>query len=71
MFDHDGLCKWNILSKPFKPADRAKPEERALAALRNDHIEESWDARSKIWQQGGRGWWSENDQSKLVWPFRK
>ncbi|KAL9122316.1 MAG: hypothetical protein Q9187_001125 [Circinaria calcarea] len=70
MFDYDRLCRWNLFSESYKPADRYNSEDAALTALRTDQMRKSWDERSKIWLRGGRGWWSENDQSKLVWDER-
>ena len=67
MFDYDRLCRWNLFSESYKPADRHNSEDAALTALRTDQMRKSWHERSKIWLRGGRGWWSENDQSKLVW----
>lgn len=31
-------------------------------------MERSWEARSKIWQRGGRGYWAEGDLSRIEWP---
>jgi hypothetical protein len=35
---------------------------------RYKEITDSYDRRSQIWQEGGRGWWSKEDESKIVWP---
>jgi hypothetical protein len=34
-------------------------------------IEESKKRRTEIFKAGGRGWWSENDESKVVWEEGK
>lgn len=31
-------------------------------------MEKSFEERSKIWQQGGTGYWSPGDTSRIVWP---
>jgi hypothetical protein len=31
-------------------------------------MEKSFEERSKIWQQGGTGYWSPGDMSRIVWP---
>jgi len=33
-----------------------------------DKMQRSFDKRSEIWLQGGSGYWSEGDTSKIVWP---
>ncbi len=30
-------------------------------------MELSWEARSQIWQRGGKGYWSKDGESKIVW----
>lgn len=33
-----------------------------------EDMKQSFEERSKIWQQGGRGFWSPGDTSRIVWP---
>ena len=35
---------------------------------RESEMQKSFKARHKIWKRGGRGWWSEEDESRVVWP---
>ena len=32
-------------------------------------MKESWAKRSRIWNRGGRGRWSEGDTSRIIWPI--
>ena len=71
MYDCDRLRNCGILNKPFqaRPVDR----ERAsiLSQEKFDNMWRSFDLRSKLWETGARGWWSEGDESKLTWLDRR
>lgn len=41
-------------------------EYRTPERLRN--LENSQKCRAKVWYKGGSGWWSAEDQTKVVWP---
>ncbi|KAK2762247.1 hypothetical protein FQN54_001257 [Arachnomyces sp. PD_36] len=67
MWDNWRLSEWNIFSETFQyrnyhylPASQssAHPWE----------IRKSWKRRTEIYKLGGRGWWSKDDESKIVWP---
>ncbi|KAF4420427.1 zinc finger domain-containing protein [Fusarium austroafricanum] len=73
MWDSRRLHDLGILQKPFD-------SEGAWNASRLDLDQEgrhgaemamSWEARSKIYMAGGRGWWSVGDDSKIVWKGGK
>ncbi|KAI8713870.1 hypothetical protein NCS52_01232900 [Fusarium sp. LHS14.1] len=52
--------------------DEARLEK--LGALTQDGLVKLMAARarrSEIWRQGGSGWWSQDDESKVVWPEKK
>ena len=34
-------------------------------------VEKSYKRRTEIWQQGGQGWWSAEDESRVVWSGEK
>lgn len=34
-------------------------------------MQKSFDERSRIWQSGGRGYWSEGDESRILWPTQQ
>ena len=64
MFDYDRLARWEVFDQQFTSTiDRDSSEMKA----RHKEMHDSWRKRSKVWQNGGRGWWSEDDQSKLIW----
>lgn len=46
------------------------PEDSELQRAYDDvdEMRESFEERSKIWQKGGSGYWSKNDESRIVWP---
>lgn len=46
------------------------PEDSALIEAEKDleDMQESFVERSRIWNKGGRGYWSKGDTSKIVWP---
>lgn len=52
------------------PAELMAPED-PLGVYREveaRQLRESRIRRSQIWRQGGSGWWSKDDESKIVWP---
>ena len=74
MFDFDRLYRWNIFSTSFDTQAAYKDWWKRRRETDNGLYERmirSWGERSKIWLRGGRGWWSEGDESKLIWPYRK
>lgn len=68
MFEFDRLCQWNTFRKLLPQDDK----DATIEKRNRDYCEmrKSWEQRSKVWQKGGRGYWSEGDQSRLVWPYR-
>ncbi|MBE3046090.1 hypothetical protein IMZ48_26835 [Candidatus Bathyarchaeota archaeon] len=34
-----------------------------------DEMRKSWDERQEVWDQGGEGYWSKGDVSKIVWEI--
>ena len=68
MWDFARLAAWDLLDhdwhripceEPIGPSRRSKPTVDRF---------NSWTARRKIWERGGRGWWSPGDESRVVWP---
>jgi hypothetical protein len=57
----DGLTK---LTAPAGPLE-------AYQELKNSQLQASRTRRSEIWRQGGSGGWSQDDESKVVWPKKK
>lgn len=46
-------------------------EELQAETQRRAEMEMSWEARSKIYTIGGRGWRSFGDHSNIIWPSSK
>ncbi len=67
MYDYDRLCTWPEFYQPFSP-----PPPKDVESLCRNHqkMTDSWGKRSILWLEGARGWWSEEDKSKLVWQNR-
>lgn len=69
LWDHARLTSWGV----FNMACDDREYKTYHDYLSEDHIisyeelSKSWDKRSKIWNQGGRGWWKEGDESRIVW----
>ena len=71
MFDYDRVQRRDLLSRFFDQwkDSQARKEKRIRA---RERLEESQRKRSKIYDRGGRGYWSEKGDSKLIWgeaPF--
>ncbi len=45
------------------PGDR-----RDCTKAEHEDMLESFDERSKVWQKGGKGYWSRDDTSRIIWP---
>ena len=45
------------------PGDR-----RGYTKAEHEDMMESFDERSKVCQKGGKGYWSKNDTSRVMWP---
>ena len=45
------------------PGDR-----RDYTKAEHEDMLESFDERSKVWQKGGKGYWSRDDTSRIIWP---
>ena len=42
--------------------------ERGYTAAEYEDMMESFDERSKFWQNGGKGYWSKDDTSRITYP---
>ncbi|KAF3483340.1 uncharacterized protein GIQ15_02664 [Arthroderma uncinatum] len=77
-----GYVLWDVsrLRQEWKFLDGhyADPPDEALEPLDDkpklthsmEEMRDSWKQRSKIYAAGGRGWWSKDDESKVVYPTR-
>ena len=66
MWDHSRLVdEWNLFSKPYEA-----PEGDAVcgSTYSREYMKYSYKRRPQIFDAGGTGWWSKDDESKIVWP---
>ena len=70
MWDLQRLLDWKLLEQPVEdviaPRRRGYPERLRREAERNEQ-RESFKERSRIWMDGGRGWWTPGDESHIRW----
>lgn len=64
LWDSSRLYSNNILEM-FKDPPEERTHEESRVEL--DAMRYSWAERSKVWQQGGSGYWADGDLSKIVW----
>lgn len=67
MFDLERLQRWHVFDKPFE----APPIDAEGIHARREEMMESWEKRSKIWDDGGRGRYAEDGSSKLKYTWDK
>ncbi|KAM5351173.1 hypothetical protein ACJ41O_003896 [Fusarium nematophilum] len=82
IYDHRDLSlrQWGYVlwdDERLQPLRCLLPPWTAIADLPQDHgslgtvteaVRESWEARSSLYRRGARGFWSKDDESRLVWP---
>ena len=70
MWDLQRLLDWKLLESPVEdviaPHPPGYPERLRREAERNEQSE-SFKERSRIWMDGGRGWWAPGDESHIQW----
>lgn len=70
MWDHSRLVNWGFFRFQWHPAPREDSDSNDDG---RDAFREavmmilSWQRRRVLYDRGARGWWSEDDESKLVW----
>ncbi|EFX06624.1 hypothetical protein CMQ_6945 [Grosmannia clavigera kw1407] len=67
LWDEDRLKRYSLLELFSETAPESELE---LEDTENEHdvMEKSFDARSEIYQKGGRGYWSNDDEHRISWP---
>ncbi|MCJ1399993.1 hypothetical protein MMC11_003196 [Xylographa trunciseda] len=67
MWDSERLQRWGFFRAPWKRGREVRfdPVEEYEAMLR------SFEERPKIYRRGGRGWWREGDESRVVWEKKE
>lgn len=70
MWDRTRIDGTRVLRSRWRP----RPAQVSYGGIGEEFEEEwadSWERRSQIYNDGGRGWWDAEDESKVVWPQRK
>lgn len=69
MWDHERFQDLGVMGPPGPPFghswSRAHGSERGIP---EDEMEASVKERCRIWSRGGRGYWTKNDSSRVVYP---
>ena len=71
MWDLRRLLEWNLFKNPV--GDLIARHRMSYFDLLRWEAEQneqmnSWEERSRIWQEGGEGWWAPGDESHIRWP---
>lgn len=66
LWDKDRLQQYNLLEL-FAGALPKSELELEDSEAEHDIMIKSFDERSKIWQKAGRGYWSQGDETRIVW----
>ena len=67
MIDYDRLLKRYNLKAPFEPVFNRAADRVEIRNRTEKEVDDSHRRRSEIYDAGGRGYWSEGDESKLIW----
>ncbi|KJR81949.1 uncharacterized protein SPSK_10526 [Sporothrix schenckii 1099-18] len=66
LWDKDRLQRYTLLELFAQLAPESELELQN-SAPEQAAMRESFEARSKIWEKGGSGYWSKGDESRIVW----
>ena len=66
LWDYDRLNALDVLDRPWVLAEG----ERRFSPGSLEDMTPSLEARQAIYSRGGRGYWAEDDESRIVWPMR-
>ncbi|KIH94843.1 hypothetical protein SPBR_03867 [Sporothrix brasiliensis 5110] len=67
LWDEDRLKRYSLLGLFTGNAPESELELEDTIE-EHDVMEASFDARSEIYQKGGQGYWSKDDENRIVWP---
>ena len=71
MWDLKRHLEWGLLEKPVANM----LDSLRLDFLRWESVQQeqrrSFEERTRIWLNGGRGWWAQGDESQIQWPSRR
>jgi hypothetical protein len=62
--------QFDIRNIAYSFAEHGCPEIQPKGTMDVEEVECSHKRRSEIWDAGGRGWWSKDNESRIVWPAR-
>jgi hypothetical protein len=69
-WDYDRITAQDLLEcGDYQSTHRVERERQFFGPEDEPIMKKSWDERSRIWKKGGRGYWSEGDESKIVWEL--
>ena len=72
MWDSVRLAQWGLLDCESDQVPRGPMMKQKIMdedqRRRENGMRDTFKARQEIWNQGGRGWWSAGDESRIVWP---
>lgn len=70
MWDYSRLVnEWGFFGKACQQILEELCDSIPSTPIRNiEEINYSYDRREEIYISGGRGWWSADDESKIIWP---
>ena len=66
-FDSGRLQAWGILNTPYSTQYQLYAASQSSESHEAMKLQRSFRERSEIFARGGRGWWSEGDQSRIRW----
>ncbi|KAI1662177.1 hypothetical protein F4813DRAFT_384889 [Daldinia decipiens] len=66
-WDQGRLRALGALKSAWKPAERSAYN----SVVDMKEMESSWEERASIYNRGGRGFWSKDDDMQVVWPVRQ
>ena len=68
--DLEMIINHTLFSEPFQSPEAPEMTTEECEAMDIQRREEvrSFEIREDLYRRGGRGWWSEGDESKIAWP---
>ncbi|KAI0849753.1 hypothetical protein F5Y00DRAFT_268848 [Daldinia vernicosa] len=66
-WDQERLRALGSLKRAWKPAEQPAHN----STVDQEEMQRSWNERASIYKRGGRGFWSKDDDTQVVWPIRQ
>ena len=70
-WDQSRLEAWPLFQRPWEPPDSSAADNERASHRASLNLWDRTTRRSQIYDHGGRGWWSPDDESKVVYPSGK